>query len=399
MKSPLVKGIGEVVTDYGTKIIRIFKKGLLGRSLFDFYGDIKANALRVKESTNVPTTPFDKEGGVLYVKSSDGKLFYKSNEVSETDLTSEGVSNINDLTIGTTSLAADQVVFELSSSPTVNQIIKFDGGKFILANEGDNLDFTWSSVFYNNNTSDFTDNTTDSDLSSTQLIQAGNHITQTTVTLTFANSSSSNFTSGNQSDGGNTDAGFQTKQFDGSFTDKGALTYTTSPEGAATSTISHTLAYPTDLSSDSTNILKVNFFNLTNSFSHQLKYTYKNYAYLGKHTDDSPSDAELRAFQFKIFVNNGSTASNISAKNITLNSTSQHLQFWMPSRITSTPIFSVGTDSASLNVETWTAISGDINHTNASSNGFQENYKGFKSPNPLDNTTGVSTFAVKVTFS
>ena len=40
MKSPLVKGIGEVVTDYGTKIIRIFKKGLLGRSLFDFYGDI-----------------------------------------------------------------------------------------------------------------------------------------------------------------------------------------------------------------------------------------------------------------------------------------------------------------------------------------------------------------------
>ena len=117
MKSPLVKGIGEVVTDYGTKIIRIFKKGLLGRSLFDFYGDIKANALRVKESTNVPTTPFDKEGGVLYVKSSDGKLFYKSNEVSETDLTSTAAS-IGDLTD-----------VDLTGT-VVNHILVFDGSKF-----------------------------------------------------------------------------------------------------------------------------------------------------------------------------------------------------------------------------------------------------------------------------
>ena len=86
MKSPKVKGIGEVVTEYGAKVMKIFKKGLLQRSLFDFYGDVKANAIRVKESSSVPQTPVDKDGGVVYVKNSDGKLYYKSNEVSEIEL-------------------------------------------------------------------------------------------------------------------------------------------------------------------------------------------------------------------------------------------------------------------------------------------------------------------------
>ena len=86
MKSPKIKGIGEVVTEYGAKVMKVIKKGLLGRSLFDFYGDIKANALRVKESSSVPLTPNDKDGGVVYVKNSDGKLYYKSNEVSEVEL-------------------------------------------------------------------------------------------------------------------------------------------------------------------------------------------------------------------------------------------------------------------------------------------------------------------------
>lgn len=86
MKSPKVKGIGEVVTEYGAKVMKIFKKGLLQRSLFDFYGDVKANAIRVKESSSVPQTPVDNDGGVVYVKNSDGKLYYKSNEVSEVEL-------------------------------------------------------------------------------------------------------------------------------------------------------------------------------------------------------------------------------------------------------------------------------------------------------------------------
>ena len=86
MKSPKIKGIGEVVTEYGAKVMKVIKKGLLGRSLFDFYGDVKANALRVKESSSVPLTPNDKDGGVVYVKNADGKLYYKSNEVSEVEL-------------------------------------------------------------------------------------------------------------------------------------------------------------------------------------------------------------------------------------------------------------------------------------------------------------------------
>jgi len=86
MKSPKVKGIGEVVTEYGAKVMKIFKRGLLQRSLFDFYGDIKANAIRVKESSSAPSTPIDGDGGVVYTKSADGKLYYKSNEVSEIEL-------------------------------------------------------------------------------------------------------------------------------------------------------------------------------------------------------------------------------------------------------------------------------------------------------------------------
>jgi len=86
MKSPKVKGIGEVVTEYGAKVMKVIKKGLLGRSLFDFYGDVKTNALRVKESPSVPQTPIDQDGGVVYVKTADGKLYYKSNEVAEVEL-------------------------------------------------------------------------------------------------------------------------------------------------------------------------------------------------------------------------------------------------------------------------------------------------------------------------
>ena len=90
MKSSLINSIGEVVTDYGARVMKVFKKGLLGRSLFDFYGDIKADTLRTNESSAVPGTPADGKGGVIYTKSADGKLYYKSNEVSEIELSANG---------------------------------------------------------------------------------------------------------------------------------------------------------------------------------------------------------------------------------------------------------------------------------------------------------------------
>ncbi len=86
MKSPKIKSIGEVVTDYGAKVMKVFKEGLLGRSLFDFYGDVKALTFRTKEVTTTPGTPPDGKGGVIYTKSADGKLYYKSNEVAEVEL-------------------------------------------------------------------------------------------------------------------------------------------------------------------------------------------------------------------------------------------------------------------------------------------------------------------------
>jgi len=92
MRSPKKNGIGEVVTEYGARVMKVIKKGLLGRSLFDFYGDIKAQAFKTKESSSVPSTPADGKGGVIYTKSSDGKLYYKSNEVSEVELSSSGAT-------------------------------------------------------------------------------------------------------------------------------------------------------------------------------------------------------------------------------------------------------------------------------------------------------------------
>jgi len=90
MKSSLINSIGEVVTDYGARVMKVFKKGLLGRSLFDFYGDVKADALRTNETASDPSTPIDGEGGIIYTKSADGKLYYKSNEVSEVELSANG---------------------------------------------------------------------------------------------------------------------------------------------------------------------------------------------------------------------------------------------------------------------------------------------------------------------
>tara|TARA_R110000796_G_scaffold17669_4_gene54251 strand:- start:1564 stop:2025 length:462 start_codon:yes stop_codon:yes gene_type:complete len=86
MKSPKLKGVGEVVTEYGAKVMKVVKEGLLGRSLFDFYGDVKALTFKTKEVTTVPKTPIDGKGGVIYTKSADGKLYYKSNEVLEIEL-------------------------------------------------------------------------------------------------------------------------------------------------------------------------------------------------------------------------------------------------------------------------------------------------------------------------
>ena len=92
MKSPKKNGIGEVVTEYGARVMKVIKKGLLGRSLFDFYGDIKALTFKTKESSSAPSTPADGKGGVIYTKSADGKLYYKSNEVSEVELSSSGAT-------------------------------------------------------------------------------------------------------------------------------------------------------------------------------------------------------------------------------------------------------------------------------------------------------------------
>ena len=199
MESPLKKGIGEVVTEYGARVMKIFKRGLLGSSLFEFYGEIR--------------------GGLIFVKKSDGKLYYKSsrvNEVAISDTSEAGstlavqdvdgtpnISNVTRLKVtngtltdngsgvvtlntgGASSLDALSDVDVSTSSPQTNQVLMFNGANFVAADEGSVFTFVWNSVAYNNNTDDKTDTSPSSDLTSTKLIGSGNHITSSLVTLSF----------------------------------------------------------------------------------------------------------------------------------------------------------------------------------------------------------------------
>jgi len=141
MKSPKIKGIGEVATEYGAKVMKVIKKGLLGRSLFDFYGDVKTNALRVKESSSIPLTPNDKDGGVVYVKNADGKLYYKSNEVAEvelsahTGLSTEEVQDIAGALVATGGTKTGIAVTYQDATGDVDFVVDHDAATNFVAEE------------------------------------------------------------------------------------------------------------------------------------------------------------------------------------------------------------------------------------------------------------------------
>ena len=89
MKSFLKKSVGQIFTDYGVKVMEVFKRGIKGRSLFTFFGAVKSDSLYIRESNSNIGSPKDNEGGLIYVKS-DGKPYYSSNLVTEVDLTAGG---------------------------------------------------------------------------------------------------------------------------------------------------------------------------------------------------------------------------------------------------------------------------------------------------------------------
>ena len=142
MKSPKKNGIGEVVTDYGRRVMRIFKKGLLQRSLFDFYGDIKADTVKVKESSSVPNTPVDGDGGVVYVKSTDGKLYFKSNEVSEVELSSQGTNTTYSVSCVDGDNSDEEKIRLTGSDSSTDDVVLEAGTGLSIARDGDKITFT-----------------------------------------------------------------------------------------------------------------------------------------------------------------------------------------------------------------------------------------------------------------
>ena len=146
MKSPLKKSIGEVVTDYGARVMKVFKKGLLQRSLFDFYGDVKADKLRVKESSSVPATPIDGDGGVMYTKSADGKLYYKSNEISEVELSSQGTNTTYSVSCVDGDNSDEEKIRLTGSDSSTDDVVLEAGTGLSIARDGDKITFTNSIV-------------------------------------------------------------------------------------------------------------------------------------------------------------------------------------------------------------------------------------------------------------
>jgi hypothetical protein len=142
MKSPKKNGIGEVVTEYGARVMKVIKKGLLGRSLFDFYGDIKAQAFRTKELDSVPTTPSDKKGGIIYTKSADGKLYYKSNEVSEVELSSQGTNTTYSVSCVDGDNSDEEKIRLTGSDSSTDDVVLEAGTGLSIARDGDKITFT-----------------------------------------------------------------------------------------------------------------------------------------------------------------------------------------------------------------------------------------------------------------
>tara|TARA_B100000035_G_scaffold315322_1_gene335233 strand:- start:343 stop:1392 length:1050 start_codon:yes stop_codon:yes gene_type:complete len=281
-----------------------------------------------------------------------------------------------------------------------NDILVYDGASWEVQSMTDMIAtpafyaFAWNSVVY---TPGYTDSTPTNQSSggcyasyTSVLTGSGNHSTSVAVTHNFSNAESSKFTSG---DNGSDNKGLQTKEYgQSSYTVRANLTLNNN-----TASASHTInfPYPTDLNGGRYAYIKSEFEYDGTSYCHFIRYSYQNYAYLGKHTDDSPTNSELQGFQKKQLLASGTSSGGSIQQNITLSSTSQHLQLWIPDRISDDPTFEVGPNANSLLPETWTAISGTISHTNSS--GFSENYRGYKSPNPLNNSS-LSYWYVKATY-
>lgn len=84
-------GFKNVLKDNNGIILFKYLKTGISRIKIEIIGSLKVlilkitNHLKISEipTANIPTTPTDNNGGVVYVKSSDGKPYYKSHEVAE----------------------------------------------------------------------------------------------------------------------------------------------------------------------------------------------------------------------------------------------------------------------------------------------------------------------------
>jgi hypothetical protein len=251
----------------------------------------------------------------------------------------------------------------------------------------------------------------------------GNATNSLTVTLTMPNvvagadhSSAPNvgFYSGFPDAGADTQQGLQVKEQNNTAVDLGEFTLTN--ENAAKTT-THQFNYPTVDNNghwNPTTQVYARFKNDGIHYEHKLTISFYNKMYLGIHDDlgtTLPNSADLQTSSgdnsfgaYTVASGNASTTSDTSNKTVTLTSTARYFQFWYPERITSTPTFSVGVNSSSLSPDTWILITDGDGITGSGTasvavtrNGFTENYKGYRSQQPISNASG-NSFVIKANF-
>lgn len=307
----------------------------------------------------------------------------------------------------------ESVTYTKHTDYAVNDILRFNGKKFVASQEGLDFTFTWNSLLLNFTGGDSdSDDVTDSSPNASQshygvLIgnSAGTWATGVNLDCNFSNFAIDRFTSvtvtwARKSDGGTTTTAANLNPLiedtvaNGVSSDNTVtLNYPTITEGASnTSTAYYEFITTFKYKLDPTTTTETTYTATQNVY-------FGNKKFLGTNTSATAlNEAAIEALDDKIVNTRYMTSSTLPAmgtNGVSLDGTARYIHYWYPKRLSATPTFSVGPTSTSLLPEVWTALGGSgVSVDNG--RGFEELYMGYRSPEPLDNTTGVTTWYVKV---
>ena len=296
---------------------------------------------------------------------------------------------------------------QTSDTPSNDDVLKWNGTAWEAVPEGTTFNFQWQGCLIDTDENDSggsSSGTTNSSVIAEMGASGAQYTDNVVVTHTINNAVQANFKSGIDNTG-NDNKGVQIDEAAGSsYTDKGNLAWN---GGTPTLSLgSQNLLYPTVTGTNPAFTdqirIKTNFKYNGSQSDKTFTISFGNYYFMGMNAgsgdlDEAGIEALATGGHKALWGGSTTAASTLVAKSFTLTSDAKYIHLWYPTRITETPQFQVGSSANSLNPETgWQALSSTVTVTNAK--GYAEQYKGYRSPNALDNSAA-STWYVTVTFS